>query len=66
MQKANIVRKNLMIDEEKVRRLRHLVGASTESEAVRFAIERALAAEEVIKAFEQLRERGTWGKNLAG
>lgn len=62
--KANIVRKNLMVDEEKVRRLRELVGASTESEAVRFAVERALAAEEAIKAFERLRKRGTWGKNL--
>lgn len=62
--KASIIRKNLMVDGQKVRRLQHLVGASTESEAVRFAIERALAAEEAIKALERLRKRGTWGKNL--
>lgn len=64
--KANIIRKNLMVNEGKVRRLRHLVGASTESEAVRFAVDQALAAEEAIRALERLRKRGTWGRHLAG
>jgi hypothetical protein len=62
--KATIARKNLMVEGEKVRKLQHLVGASTESEAVRLAIDRALAAEEAIKALERLRKRGTWGKHI--
>ena len=49
-EKATIMRKNLMVDESKVRRLQHLVGAGTESEAVRIAIDRALVAEEAIEA----------------
>jgi len=63
-ERATVTRKNLMVDEGKVKRLQHLVGAGTESEAVRIAIDRALAAEEAIKAFERLRKRGTWGKSI--
>jgi len=60
----SVVRKNLMVDEGKIRRLRLLLGTGTESETVRWAVERALAAEEAIKALERLRKRGTWGKAL--
>jgi Arc/MetJ-type ribon-helix-helix transcriptional regulator len=37
-----------------------MLGASSESEAVREAIDRALAGEEIIAAFHRLRKRGTW------
>ena len=42
-----------------------MLGASSESEAVRVAVDRALDAEEAIAALERLRKRGSWGKNLA-
>ena len=57
-------RKNFIVDESKVKRLRRILGAPSESEAVRVAVDRALDAEKVIAALERLRKRGTWGKNL--
>lgn len=58
-------RKNLIVDESKVKRLRKILGASSESEAVRVAVDRTLNAEVVVAALERLRKRGTLGKNLA-
>jgi len=50
-------RKNLMVDAEKVRELARRRGTS-ESEAVRQAVDFALAAEEVMAAVRELHERG--------
>jgi hypothetical protein len=58
-------RKNFIVDSSKVKRLKKVLRTSSESEAVRVAVERALNAEEAVAALERLRKRGTWGKNLA-
>lgn len=64
-QTARMERKNFIVDGNKVKRLRKVLGAPSESEAVREAVERALNAAEAIAALERLRKRGTWGRNLA-
>lgn len=58
-------RKNVIVDGDKVRRLRRTLQASSESAAIRIAVERTLALEEAVAALERLRRRGTWGKRLA-
>jgi len=58
-------RKNFIVDGSKVRRLRKILGVSSESGAIRVAVDRALDAAEAIAALERLRKRGTWGRNLA-
>ena len=54
---AGRTRKNLMVDAEKVRELARR-RATSESEAVRQAVDFALAAEEVMSAVRDLHERG--------
>ena len=58
-------RKNFIVDGSKVKRLKRVLRTSSESEAIRVAVDRALNAEEAIATLERLRKRGTWGKNLA-
>jgi hypothetical protein len=58
-------RKNVIVDGSKVRRLRRTLRASSESAAIRIAVDRTLALEEAVAALERLRRRGTWGKRLA-
>ncbi len=57
-------RKNVIVDARKVRRLQRTLRASSESAAIRIAVERALAFEEAVVALERMRRRGTWGKRL--
>ena len=52
-----LVRKNLVVDGEKVRELARRRGTS-ESEAVRQAVDHALAAEEVMAAISELHASG--------
>ncbi len=54
---SRLTRKNLMVDAEKVRELARRRGTS-ESEAVREAIENALATEDVMDAIRALQARG--------
>ncbi len=61
---AKLERKNVIVDSSKVRRLRRILGTSSDSEAIRAAVERTLDAEAAITALERLRKRGTWGKAL--
>ena len=58
-------RKNFIVDGSKVKKLRKILGVSSESGAIRVAVDRTLDAAEAIAALERLRKRGTWGKNLA-
>lgn len=58
-------RKNFIVDGSKVKRLRRILGSRSASETIRIAVDRALDAEEAIGALERLRNRGTWGRNLA-
>ncbi|HXV64828.1 MAG TPA: hypothetical protein VEK15_29290 [Vicinamibacteria bacterium] len=52
-------RKNLMLDEPKLRRLVRTLGARSESEAIRTVIEDALFADEVMTHVRDLRRRGS-------
>jgi hypothetical protein len=52
-------RRNLMVDERKVRQLRHALGARSNSEAVRIAVDRELATTLGLNALQTLKERGT-------
>jgi hypothetical protein len=54
---SRLVRKNLVVDADKVRDLARSRGTS-ESEAVRQAVDHALAAEEVMAAIRELHARG--------
>jgi hypothetical protein len=54
---SRLVRKNLVVDAEKVRELARQRGTS-ESEAVRQAVDHALAAEDVMAAIRELHARG--------
>ena len=54
-----LVRKTLMLEEDKVRKLMKKLKAKSESEAIRIAIDDRLSAEEVMDNFQQLRRRGT-------
>jgi hypothetical protein len=48
-----------MVDEGKIRRLRRALGARSNSEAVRIAVDRELATTLGLNALQQLTERGT-------
>jgi hypothetical protein len=48
-----------MVDEGKIRRLRRALGARSNSEAVRIAVDRELAITLGLNALQQLTERGT-------
>jgi hypothetical protein len=61
----HLERKNVVVDAGKVRRLRKALGAASESEAIRAAVERVLGFEEAVSALERLRKRRTWGKRFA-
>ncbi len=54
-----LVRKNIMLEEDKVQRLVKTLGANSESEAIRAAIDDRLFADEVMGHVQRLRRRGT-------
>ncbi len=54
---TQLTRKNLLVEEDKVRALARKRGTS-ESEAVRQAVAFALAADEVVAALDELGQRG--------
>lgn len=56
MEKVILKRKNLMVEPDKVRRLRRQLGARSESEAVRIAIDRELATSMGLNALKRLRD----------
>ena len=54
-----LVRKNILLEEGKVRRLMRKLKAKTESEAIRTVIDDRLFADEVMEHVWRLRRRGT-------
>jgi uncharacterized protein YqgV (UPF0045/DUF77 family) len=56
---APLVHRNVLIDEDKVRKLMKTLKVKTESEAIRTAIDDRLFADEVMEHVRQLRRRGT-------
>jgi len=61
---TRLERKNVIVDSDKIRRLKRILKTSSDSETIRAAVERTLDAEAVIATLERLRKRGTWGKAL--
>jgi hypothetical protein len=55
---SSLARKNLMVDAEQIRALKKVLGAPTESEAVRIAVRDRLILEETQAAFDRIRARG--------
>ncbi len=53
----SLAKKSLTIDEKQVRALKLILGATTESEAVRIAVHDRLALEEAEAAFRRIRAR---------
>jgi Arc/MetJ family transcription regulator len=62
--RSKLVRKNLIVDGAQIKRLQRALRLSSESAAVRLAVERSLESQEAIAALERLRGRGTWGGKL--
>ena len=59
MAEAALKRVNLILEKGKLNRLRRELGARSNSEAVRIAIDRELAAEKALGALGKLRANGT-------
>jgi hypothetical protein len=57
-----IVRKTLLVNPDKLERLRVLTGAANDSEAVRQVIDEALAYGEALTAARRLQTRGTFAR----
>jgi hypothetical protein len=56
--RSALTRKNLMIDRRAIRALKRVLKATSESEAVRIAVQDRLLIEEAQAAFERIRARG--------
>lgn len=55
------VKKTLLLNPEKLRKVRTILGASSDSEAIRMLIEQTLAYEEAFQAARRIQQRGTFG-----
>ena len=55
---TGLVRRNLLVDAEALEQVRRLYDASSDSEAVRWAIDSVLLADEAIELAKQIAERG--------
>ena len=57
------VKKTLLLNPEKLRKVRMILGASSDSEAIRMLIEQAIAYEEVLRAARRIQQHGTFGRD---
>ncbi|MBC8234272.1 hypothetical protein H8E77_32385 [bacterium] len=55
------VKKTLLLNPEKLRKVRTILGASSNSEAIRMLIEQTLAYEEAFQAARRIQQHGTFG-----
>ena len=53
-------RKNIYVDEEKLKELREILNVDTDSEALKETAEIVVSGKKIAEAFERLRKRGTW------
>ena len=56
--KENIKRKNYYLDEVKIRRVRTILGAKTETEAIDAALNLVLFKKEILKSLEKVAGKG--------
>jgi hypothetical protein len=56
--KSNLKRKNYYLDENKIRRVRTILGAKTETEAIDEALNLVLFRKEILKSLEKVASKG--------
>lgn len=60
--RERLKRKNIYVDEEKLKELREILNVDRDSEALREAAEIVVSGKKIAEAFERLRKRGSWGR----
>lgn len=60
-----IEKKTLIVNPRKVKELRQLLGAENDSEAVRQAIDQALAYKKALEAARRIQKRLTFGRSFS-
>jgi hypothetical protein len=56
--RANLKRKNYYLDEAKIRRVRRILGAKTETEAIDGALNLVVFKKEILKSLEKVAGKG--------
>ena len=56
--KTNLKRKNYYLDEKKIRRVRTILGAKTETEAIDAAVNLVVFRKEILKSLEKVAGKG--------
>ena len=56
--RANLKRKNYYLDEVKIRRVRQILGAKTETEAIDAALNLVVFKREILKSLEKVAGKG--------
>ena len=56
--KTNLKRKNYYLDEKKIRRVRLILGAKTETEAINAALDLVVFRKDILKSLEQVAGKG--------
>ena len=60
--RERLKRKNIYVNEKKLKELREILNVDTDSEALREAAEIVVSGKKIAEAFERLRKRSTWGR----
>ncbi len=64
--KTNLKRKNYYLDEKKIRRVRSILGAKTETEAIDAALNLVVFRKEILKSLEKVAGKGGVEKVFSG
>ena len=56
--KTNLKRKNYYLDEKRIRRVRLILGATTETEAINAALDLVVFRKDILKSLEQVAGKG--------
>ena len=56
--KTNLKRKNYYLDENKIRRVRSILGAKTETEAIDAALDLVVFRKDILKSLEKVAGKG--------
>ena len=64
--KTNLKRKNYYLDEKKIRRVRTILGAKTETEAIDAALNLVVFREEILKSLEKVAGKSGVEKVFSG
>jgi len=60
--RERLKRKNIYVNEKKLKELREILNVDTDIEALREAAEIVVSGKKIAEAFERLRKRSTWGR----